>query len=215
MGFVDGTMQLGGLFSGSANEVDEELAVLFGDDVEDIVTVAPEGLVAGRRVIGFASHESNYQIQGSVSDVVAVQATLQATGGIKSGWSLHDLAAETATVSTTTGVNPSIDNTATIFYPSGEAGASNGGGWGILQVTAVSGTASPTLTVKIQDSADNATFADMVTFTAVVNTTGSQRLALPTIVRRYVRTIWTITGTNPSFTFHVNFERGASPIPNV
>lgn len=71
-----------------------------------------------------------------------------------------------------------------------------------LTVTAVSGT-SPSMTVKFQDSGDGINWVDIPSgaFTAAT-TTGAQRLVLST-VGRMIRTVSTITGTAPSFTYSV------------
>ena len=71
----------------------------------------------------------------------------------------------------------------------------------ILNSGAGGGT-SPTLDIKIQDSADNSVFADVSgkVFTQVTGVASIQSLAIDTrAVRRYIRTVLTITGTSPSF----------------
>jgi len=72
-----------------------------------------------------------------------------------------------------------------------------------LHVLSVSGTASPTITVKVQSSVDN-TFAsptDRITFTAAT-AVGAQisRLA-GAVTDTWYRVSYTISGTNPSFLF--------------
>lgn len=67
-----------------------------------------------------------------------------------------------------------------------------------------SGTA-PTLDIKVQDSADNSSFADVsgYTLTQVTGAAGNgvQNLFIdPRLVRRYVRVVKTVGGTSPSFT---------------
>lgn len=82
-----------------------------------------------------------------------------------------------------------------------------------LEVGAVSGT-TPTLDVKIQDSTDNATFADVsgLTFIQVTTANNSQVLrieGLGTSTRkRYLRAVATIGGTSPSFAFATNILLG-------
>lgn len=77
----------------------------------------------------------------------------------------------------------------------------------ILDSAAGTGTA-PTLDVKLQDSDDNSTFADVsgATFTQVTNAAASQQKIVVNkdAARRYVRAVATIGGTSPSFTFSVN-----------
>lgn len=73
-----------------------------------------------------------------------------------------------------------------------------------LQVTAFTGT---DVTIKIQDSADNVTFADVtgLTFTSVTAAPTTQRLATANTatIRRYLRAVTTTTGGVTSVTFNV------------
>ena len=74
----------------------------------------------------------------------------------------------------------------------------------VVNVGTVSGTA-PTLDGKVQDSADNSTFADVSGLTLTQATaSGVASLAIdPRAVRRYIRYVGTIAGTSPSFTMGV------------
>lgn len=82
-----------------------------------------------------------------------------------------------------------------------------------LEVGAVSGT-SPTLDVKIQESADGSTgWADVsgATFTQVTAANNSQIIrveGLGTSRKRYLRAVATIAGTSPSFTLAVELLLG-------
>lgn len=76
----------------------------------------------------------------------------------------------------------------------------------VLDSAAGTGT-TPTLDVKLQDSADNSTFADITgaTFTQVTGTASQQKIVVnKDAARRYVRAVATIGGGTPSFTFSVN-----------
>ena len=86
------------------------------------------------------------------------------------------------------------------------AGADLQGYQGVLKIVLDSGAGggtTPTLDVKIQDSADNSTFADVLgkVFTQVTGASVSiQSLAIDTrAVRRYIRAVIAITGTSPTF----------------
>jgi len=78
------------------------------------------------------------------------------------------------------------------------------GGQAYLQVTAFTGT---DVTIKIQDSADNVTFADVTSFAFTSVTAGpqTQRIAIANTatIRRYVRVATTTTGGVTSVTFNV------------
>jgi len=78
-----------------------------------------------------------------------------------------------------------------------------GGGTVVLHSAAGGGT-TPTMNVKLQDSADNSTFADVSgkTFTEVDDTAGGSLQEMEVdldSLRRYIRLVVTIAGTSPSF----------------
>jgi hypothetical protein len=73
----------------------------------------------------------------------------------------------------------------------------------LLDVTAASGTL-PSLQVDVQTSYDGTTWRTLGGFTALA-AAGSQRASFPGC-DRFVRAIWTISGTDPSFTFSVSGE---------
>lgn len=77
-----------------------------------------------------------------------------------------------------------------------------------LQVFAFTGT---DVTVKLQDSADNSSFADVASgaFTAVTTAPGTQRIAVggTATLRRYVRAVTTTSGGVTSVTFAVSLVR--------
>jgi hypothetical protein len=78
-----------------------------------------------------------------------------------------------------------------------------------LHVTAFAGTS---VTVKLQDSADNSTFADITsaTFTAVTVAPNAQRIAVSGTVRRYIRAV--TTGTFSNAVFYCSVTRNATQI---
>lgn len=85
-----------------------------------------------------------------------------------------------------------------------------------LNVKSVTGT-TPTLDVKLQDSADNSTFADVVVDALMPANAFAQVTAAlanpvtlavdPRGVRRYVRAVATIGGTTPSFVLNLDLLR--------
>ena len=76
---------------------------------------------------------------------------------------------------------------------------------GVLKIVLDSGAGggtTPTLDVKIQDSADNSSFTDVVNkaFAQVGASASLQSLGIDTRgVKRYIRAALTITGTSPTF----------------
>ena len=70
-----------------------------------------------------------------------------------------------------------------------------------LNVGAVSGT-SPVNTAKLQDSADDSTYADIsgATYSAVSAANSIESIAVDTrSTDKYIRAVQTLTGTSPSF----------------
>lgn len=77
--------------------------------------------------------------------------------------------------------------------------------WCALHVLAVSGTSTPTITVKIQ-SDDNAGFTsatDRITLSSATGKSAQFSSALGAITDDYWRASWTISGTNPSMTVRI------------
>lgn len=73
-----------------------------------------------------------------------------------------------------------------------------------VNVSAITGT-TPTMVVKIQESADGTNFSDVPSFTtASLTATGQVRIAAPSAAQKcsdWVRAVATIGGTTPSVTF--------------
>jgi hypothetical protein len=88
------------------------------------------------------------------------------------------------------------------------AAASTNGGVAFLSVP--TNTRNGTIIVKVQQSADNSTFTDLVTFTTI---TTSQKIsyrvevAAGTSVARYLRVSYTVAGSTGSATPIVAFSR--------
>jgi|TARA_Y100000310_G_scaffold84340_1_gene81165 hypothetical protein len=76
---------------------------------------------------------------------------------------------------------------------------------GKIKVTLICGTVggtSPTNACKIQDSADDSTYADVTgaTFTTVTASNSNESIAVDTRgVNKYIRSVQTIGGTSPTF----------------
>ena len=85
------------------------------------------------------------------------------------------------------------------------AGADLQGYQGVLKIVLDSGAGggtTPTLDVKIQDSDNNSSFADVVdkAFAQVTTVASLQSLGIDTrAVRRYIRAVLTIGGSTPTF----------------
>jgi hypothetical protein len=93
-------------------------------------------------------------------------------------------------------------------------------GTALLKVATVSGSGSPSpsLAAKIQESTDGTTWTDITgaTFTTVTTTTNNQACSFRTL-KRYVRGYYTVAGqTSPSFTSCLTFlgQRRTTPSGN-
>ena len=179
------TASLGGFWDGGSDAVDEELQAIIGSASATPLSIYQGGDTAGNKVVLLNSRIQNYTIDSSVADAVGVSATF--TGdNFGNGKSLYALTNTSATANTT-----AVD-----------FGASSSlGGQAFLHCTAHS---SANISVKIQSSADNSSFADVsgFSFTAISGTT-SERIATTNTVNRYVRLA--ITVTSGSATFSVGY----------
>jgi len=190
VGLSDGTISTSGLFDGSANASDAVLSGLIATE-DNTFTVLPEGVVAGRRSVLANGQMTSYEISSPVGDVVAISAEIQADGGLYHGIALNGLATVSAS-----GVSASADNTT----------STSNGIIANLHVTA--NNRNGAATIKVQDSADGNTWADLVTFTSVsASTTVGESITANGTVNRYLRAEHTLAGSSGSVTFHVSAAR--------
>lgn len=193
-GFRDGKLSLEGFFDSDAvtqAEIDDLFNSVLGSEIKQVATISPEGvLTLGNRCYLIDADTVRYGVQSPATGLIQCNAEIQSSSGLGYGVILQPKAALTAT-----GNGSSVDN----------AASSANGGAGHLHVTAKSGT-TPSITGKIQHSADNSTWADLITFTALT-ATGAQRVEVTGTVNRYLRFIRTISGTSPSFDVTAGFAR--------
>lgn len=188
-GLAEGALKAAGFFAGSATDVNTVLRAELGSSAGEALTYFPALDTLGAAAYLATGRTTNLSTKSAVGGMVQTDAEWVAHGGWAYGVSLAAQAAIT-----TTGNGTGVDG-----------GAATSTGWrATLHVFAVSGTATPTITAKLQDSADNVTFADVTGggFTAVT-AVGGQVLAsaaTTTTLRRYVRLAYTVAGTTPSFT---------------
>ena len=190
VGLKDGSMSLSGMFDGALLASDATLSAVIGNSANNVVTFAPSP-VFGAVAFSAEAIETSYEVSSPVSDVVAANAEVQADGGIDRCLLLAALSAVT-----TTSTGTSIDNTA----------STSSGGVGYLHVTANDRTAGSVF--KVQHSADNSTFADLITFTTVAtSTTQAEKIEVAGTVNRYVRASFAPGGSTGSITYSLAFAR--------
>jgi hypothetical protein len=176
-----------GLYSGGVGEVDERLAAALG--AQNVLITVALGDVLGNVAKGIQAVGTSHDTTIPVDGVVAIAAAFASNVQIERMLVLHPKAAEVAA-----GSGGVIDN----------AVQTVNGGVGYSHVFAIAGG---NCTVKVQDSANNSTWADLLSFTLVAGAPASERkeLAAGSTVRRYIR--WTISGTFTSVTFQLSFGR--------
>lgn len=188
-GLQDASISEAGLYDDTATTgIDAVLAAI--DRVADQVWVhLPNGDTHGAVGRGMVIAETSYKIESPTDDVNAISFGAQVSGGTERVVVHHILQAEGSSANGT-----SVDN----------AASSANGGVGYLQVTDVS---AGTHTVKIQHSADDSTWADLIEFTGLTGSSDhtAERIAVSGTVNRYTRAIVTVSGGTP--TFHVAFGR--------
>jgi hypothetical protein len=184
-GLKDATLSLSGFFDGAASAVDEVLAAALGGS--RLLTLAPAGVgTVGNRVQIASALETSYNVTAPVADAVTISAEGQVSDGMVSGVLLADLVARTAA-----GQTAAVDN----------AASTSAGYRASLHLVAFTGT---DVTVKVQESADNSTWVDLVTFTQLT-AIGSELKTGTGTVARYLRT--DVSGTFTTVTFAVGFAR--------
>ena len=188
-GLEDATVSLDGYWSQEAGGSDPQLQAYLGTTT--IWTILMGGDTLGARGYGASTFDTTLEIGAEIGGAVTITAEAQSTTGQDGVVVLNPLSAKT-----TTGTGTQVDNTT----------STANGGAAYLHVTAASGT-TPSLTVKVQHSADGSTWADLATHTAVTAANQSERIAFSGTVNRYLRASWTISGTSPSFTFHLSAAR--------
>jgi len=194
VGHRDGTVSLSGMFEATASVgTDQFFSSTIGSATKLKLIVAPEGHSNGAGAIMLQADDTSYEVSSAIADIVQASAEFQSTDAVEHGKILSSGSTVTAT-----GNGTGVDNTT----------SSLNGGAGFLSVPV--NTRNGTIAVKIQHSADNSTFADLVTFTTVTSTQKtSQRVevASGTTVNRYLRVNYTVAGSTGSATPVVAFTR--------
>jgi hypothetical protein len=190
-----------GFFDDDADSVNAALNEQQG--VSRIVCLGFEGNTIGKHFTGYqGAMQVDYNRLASIAKLHRCNARYQGSGKAEDGRILHALTARTADGDTE--LTP-VDNTVDTDY----------GGAVYLQLTALTLGGYTDLTVKVRHSADNVTYDDLTTFTALVTAPGKERKTIAAGVdsmKRYLAVSWAFTGTgaDPSATFFVGAARNAS-----
>ena len=188
-GNKDGTMTITGFFDATA---DATLQPLMGGADFDLF-VGYDGTTNGNQCAFGVGNITNYAVSSPVGDVVATSVDVQSDNGFFNG-KLNFSGSDT-----TSGVMGSVVD---------DSSSSTNGFGAIVVCTSVSGT-SPTFDIKVQHSADNVTYADLITFTQITAASSEVKVvASGTTVNRYIRVFNTIGGSStPTFNGFVALAR--------
>lgn len=186
VGLTSAEIAFEGFFA--ATPFDAVVAADLGAATPVPVSVGPDGVdQAGKRAYVVAARAQQYEISSRTAELVGASVSYRSDARIGLGVVLAELAARGSS-----GTGPTQDNGA----------STSNGAIANLHVTAASGT----LDVKVQHSADQVTWVDLITFSTVTSPAAESKVVTGT-VNRYVRATWTVGGASPSFTFAVTFAR--------
>jgi hypothetical protein len=194
-GLGDGKIAIKGLFDGSANALDSIAQPLVGA-ADTTITIAEMGVATLGNPCKIANVQTgHYETSAPVHDVVSAAMEFQGDGGVDRGVILAGLRSTVfGTADNATGVD-------------GLAATTNGG-VAAVHVTGYALTGG-TVTVKVQHSTDNTTFADLATLLNAVSAVGNAvvYVAPGTTVNRYLRAQITTTGSAGTVTTTLSFAR--------
>ena len=167
--------------------------VATGTSTERVVCIAHEGNTIGKKFIGFqGSYSAKFRRILTRAGLHKVDVPQVVSGAQEDGVILQELEAKTGDWDTD---SESVDN----------AASSANGGSGYLQVTAFSGFSGAV--IKIRHSADDSTYADLITFTTVT-ALGAERKTVSGTVDRHLLISGDVTGSG-SITLMAGFARAA------
>jgi len=197
VGVRRGALSQNGFFNDTTGGLHDRLTANQGQ--EKVVCVAVAGNTAGRHVICFAGDlQTKYNRRPARGELHKASAEYIATGARADPLAVL-LATLTARTDVTDSDTSSVDGL-----------AASTGGRAYLQVTSITLGGYTNVAIKLRDSADNVSFADVTggAFTAVT-AIGAQALSIAGTIRRYVlvRQNFTGAGTGQTITYAVCLAR--------
>lgn len=206
-GLLEGQLTAKGFFDDTVSGPDQELAKDLGFSTNTVVTFIPSGVsIIGTRAITSEAAETDYTITAPVNNVVGINASFQSDSGLKSGVILRDPATLISTIATIDGVGVNDRNLASLATTTNGLVAT-------AHILTLTGTGTPTVSVKIQHSDDNATYADLVTLTIPAGISSGSvtgiygTVPMNTVINRFIRARVVTTGTTISSTVLVAAAR--------
>jgi hypothetical protein len=201
LGTRGGTLSMSGMWAADTDGSDEELQALLGNATTPILTIRQGAAAIGSRAIIAQANETNYAISNPVADVSTISADFECTPNQVSNLTFAlaggvQLTAGASIAHGSLGDLSSVDN----------AASSANGGAGTLHVP--TNTVGGNTTIKIQHSANNSSWADLISFTVVGSSAKTSEIkAVSGTVNRYLRATASTAGSSGSITFMVAFAR--------
>jgi len=200
---ASGTLSFGGLYDAvtGAGSSDKEFEAILGSTTHPVLTVAIDGGTIGNRAVIARANETSYTLSSPVADINSVTADFECSAdpannvdfGVASG------------VQLTTGASIAHGSLGALASVDNSASSANGGA-AVLHVP--TNTVDGDTTIKVQHSADDAAWADLISFTAVgASTITSQLSAVTGSVNQYLRVTASTAGSSGAITFMVSFAR--------
>jgi hypothetical protein len=190
----DSSLGIEGFFSDTAGETHTALSGIASGTAASVVTVAIGNNATptvGDPSISMTAQQLDYVGTPNLNEAVAVSANFKT--GLDQVLDYGVLLCD-ATI-TANGNQSSVD----------QSTSSAAGGVGYFHITALS--AGDTITINIQDSADDAAWADLITCTLDGTAVDGERVTVAGTVNRYVRAEYVVTGSGVSFPIAVAFKR--------
>ena len=200
-GLRGGSISLSGMWSQTTDGSDEELQAMLGNATEQVITVRQGAAAIGSRAIIGQANETNYSITSPVADINTITADFECTpsditnmtfalsGGVQ-------LTAGASIAHGSLGALSSVDN----------AASSANGGVATLHVP--TNTVNGNTTIKVQHSANDSSWADLISFTVVGSSAKTSEIkAVSGTVNRYLRATASTAGSSGSITFMVAAAR--------
>ncbi len=201
VGLRNGTLSMSGLWSADTDGSDEELQALLGNATTPVITVREGAAAIGSGAIIAQADETSYAITSPVTDVHTISAEFQCTPNQVSNLTF----ALAGGVQLTAGASIAHGSLGNLSSVDNSASSANGGA-GTLHVP--TNTVNGNTTIKIQHSANDSTWADLISFTVVGSTAKTSEIkAVSGTVNRYLRATASTAGSSGSITFMVAFAR--------
>ena len=200
-GQKSGTLSLSGMWAADTDGSDEELQALLGNATTPVIIVRQGTAAIGGRAILAQANETSYAISSPVADITTVTADFECSTNNTSNLTFALIPG----VQLTTGASVAHGSLGNLSSVDNSASSANGGA-GTLHVP--TNTVGGNTTIKIQHSANDSTWADLISFTVVGSSAKTSEIkAVSGTVNRYLRATASTAGSSGAITFMVAFSR--------